>query len=88
MPECFKHLQTILLQRERGDKQMGEVLSLILHHDEADVVSAVEMAMETNCPSKQHVMNCLNSIITPLPPALIPTVKGLQPTTEPTSDTS
>lgn len=88
MPECFKHLQTILLQRERGDKEMVEVLSLILHHDEADVVSAVEMALEANCPSKQHVMNCLNRIITPLPPAPIPIVNGLQLTTEPTSDTS
>jgi transposase len=88
MPESFKHLQSVLLQRERGDKEMVEVLSLILHHDEADVVKAVEMALDAGCPSKQHVMNCLSRLISPLPPAPIPVVSGLQLTTEPTSDTS
>lgn len=88
MPDSFKHLQSILLQRERGDKEMVEVLSLILHHDEADVLRAVEMALEAGCPSKQHVMNCLSRIIMPLPPAPIPIVSGLQLTIEPTSDTS
>lgn len=88
MPDSFKHLQSILLQRERGDKEMVEVLSLILHHDEADVLRAVEMALEAGCPSKQHVMNCLSRIIMPLPPAPIPIVSGLQLAIEPTSDTS
>ncbi|MFW8591251.1 hypothetical protein ACOI22_10650 [Glaciecola sp. 2405UD65-10] len=86
IPEYFKHLQSILLQRVCGDKVMVEVLSLILHHDEADLVSAVEIALEANYPSKQHVMNCLHRIITPSLP--IPIVSGLQLTTEPTSDTS
>lgn len=88
MPDSFKHLQSILLQRERGDKEMVEVLSLILHHDEADVVKAVEMALDVGCPSKQHVMNCLSRLLAPSAPAPAPIINGLQLVTEPTSDTS
>jgi hypothetical protein len=35
LPDSFKHLQSILLQRQGGDRGMVEVLSLVLHHDEA-----------------------------------------------------
>jgi hypothetical protein len=88
MPDSFKHLQSILLQHQRGDKEMVEVLSLILHHDEADVVKAVEMALDVGCPSKQHVMNCLSRLLNPSSPEPVPIANGLQLITEPTSDTS
>lgn len=87
-PDSFKHLQSILLQRERGDMKMFEVISLILHHDEADVVKAVEMTLDLGCPSKQHVMNCLNRLLNPSPPATFPIINDLQLITQRTSDTT
>ncbi|WP_016956482.1 hypothetical protein [Catenovulum agarivorans] len=44
LPKSFKHLQSILLARKRGDKEMAEVLSLVRHHDEKLVEEAIEKA--------------------------------------------
>lgn len=88
MPESFKHLQSILTLRERGDKEMVEILSLLLHHDEGDVEKAVEMALEVNTPSKQHVINCLHRILSPTQPEPVAVVTKLRLVNEPTSDTS
>lgn len=88
MPESFKHLQSILMQRSHGDKDMVEILSLVLHHTEADVEQAVKMALAVSQPSKQHVINCLYRILNPTPPKNVPVVTGLRLLTEPTSDTS
>ena len=75
LPNAFKRLQTILLKREGGDREMVEVLALVLVHDEQDVLNAVESAIKLGNPSKQHVLNCLSrgneppktSLITPPP---------------------
>ena len=34
LPEAFKRLQSILVKRPGGDREMAEVLALVLHHDE------------------------------------------------------
>ncbi|MEE4244550.1 MAG: IS21 family transposase, partial [Kangiellaceae bacterium] len=88
LPDNFKHLQSILLQRVGGDKEMVEVLSLVLHHDEQLVEQAIEMALQSGNPSKQHVINCLNRLLNPKPVEPVPVAQGLRLITEPTSDTS
>ncbi|MEZ9864195.1 IS21 family transposase [Vibrio breoganii] len=88
LPDSFKQLQSILLQRKGGDKEMVEVLSLVLHHDEKQVERAVEMALDAGTPSKQHVINCLSRLLNPAPVEPAPVSKGLRLITEPTSDTS
>lgn len=91
LPDSFKHLKTILLQRQGGDREMVEVLSLVIHHDEKHVEhveQAMEMALEAGTPSKQHVINCLSRLLSPEPVEPASISKGLRLITEPTSDTS
>jgi hypothetical protein len=51
-----------LLKRPGGDREMVEVLALVLLHDEQLVERAVAQALEMGEPSKQHVLNCLSRL--------------------------
>ena len=73
LPEAFKQLQLILLKRLGGDREMVEILALVLQHDEAAVLTAVELALESGVPSKQHVLNLLRRLLEPAPPAPVDT---------------
>jgi hypothetical protein len=44
LPEAFKRLQHHLLRHIGGDREMVEILALVLHHDEQAVLVAVELA--------------------------------------------
>ncbi|KAB1863191.1 IS21-like element IS1326 family transposase, partial [Klebsiella pneumoniae] len=83
LPPAFKKLQSILLQRPGGDRDMVEILALVLHHDEGAVLSAVELALECGKPSKEHVLNLLGRLTEEPPPKPIPIPKGLRLTLEP-----
>ena len=61
-PDGFKRLQSALLKRPGGDREMVEILSLVLHHDEHAVLTAVEMALDAGVASKQHVLNLLGRL--------------------------
>jgi hypothetical protein len=63
MPEAFRQLQGHLLKRPGGDREMVEILSLVLHHDEQAVLSAVELALEAGVATKTHVLNVLHRLI-------------------------
>ena len=41
LPKSFKRLRTVLRQREGGDREMADILALVLHHDEKLVEQAV-----------------------------------------------
>jgi transposase len=88
LPEGFKHLQNILLKRLGGDREMVEILALVLQHDEAAVLTAVELALESGVPSKQHVLNLLTRLIEPAPPAPVDTPAHLTLVVEPQSNVS
>ena len=62
-PDGFKRLQSQLLKRPGGDREMVEILALVLHHDEQAVLTAVEMALDCGMPSKQHVLNLLGRLV-------------------------
>lgn len=66
LPESFRRLQTLLLKRHGGDREMVDILALVLHHDEQAVVCAVELALESGSASKQHVLNVLSRMAEPL----------------------
>lgn len=66
-PEGFKRLQAILLKREGGDREMVEILALVLHHDEQAVLTAVELALESGAASKPHILNLLGQLLQPMP---------------------
>lgn len=63
MPEAFRQLQDKLLRKPGGDREMVEILSLVLHHDEQVVLCAVDMALEAGVPTKTHVLNLLHRLV-------------------------
>jgi hypothetical protein len=63
LPEAFRRLQQHLLKHPGGDKEMVEILALVLQHDEEAVLCAVELALEAGVPSKTHVLNLLHRLI-------------------------
>lgn len=63
MPEAFRQLQGRMLRKPGGDREMVEILSLVLQHDEQAVLCAVEMALEAGVPTKTHVLNLLHRLV-------------------------
>jgi hypothetical protein len=63
MPEAFRQLQGHLLKRPGGDREMVEILSLVLHHDEQAVLCAVELALEAGVATKTHILNILHRLL-------------------------
>ena len=88
LPESFRRLQQILLRRPGGDREMVEILALVLLHDERLVERAIEQALISEQPSKQHVLNCLSRLDeTPRPDSLeLP--QQLRLRTEPQANTA
>jgi hypothetical protein len=63
LPEAFKRLQGHLLKRPGGDREMVEILALVLQHDEDAVLCAVELALESSVPTKTHILNLLHRLV-------------------------
>ena len=63
MPEPFRMLQAKMLRQPGGDREMVDILSLVLHHDEQAVLCAVELALEAGVPTKTHVLNLLHRLL-------------------------
>jgi len=63
LPEGFKRLQQHLLKRPGGDREMVEILALVLQHDEEAVLCAVELALEAGLPTKTHILNVLHRLV-------------------------
>ena len=73
LPKSFKRLQSALLKREGGDREMADILALVLHHDEKLVEQAVREAIASGILSKTHILNRLSRLLdTSLPEALEP----------------
>jgi hypothetical protein len=65
IPDIFRRLQDHMLRKEGGDREMVDILSLVLHHDESAVLRAVELALEAGVPTKTHILNLLHRLIDP-----------------------
>jgi transposase len=73
LPDAFKSLQQHLLKRPGGDREMVEILALVLHHDEQAVLCAVELALGAGAPTKTHILNLLHRLVDgklPAPPPI------------------
>ena len=88
LPEAFKRLQAIMLKRPGGDREMAEILALVLHHDEHAVLCAVELALDADGVSKQHVLNVLARLLEPVLPAPVDTPEHLVLEAEPVANVS
>jgi len=86
LPEAFRRLQARLLKHPGGDREMAEILALVLHHDEQAVLCAVELALEAGAVSKEHVLNLLRRLTEAEPPAPIDTATRLTLLEEPTAN--
>jgi len=62
MPEAFRALQKHLLRQSGGDREMVDILALVLQHEEEAVLCAVEMALEAGVPTKTHILNLLHRL--------------------------
>ncbi|WP_112874931.1 IS21 family transposase [Paracoccus endophyticus] len=63
LPPAFRQLQDQMLRRPGGDREMVDILALVLHHDEQAVLVAVEMALAEGVATKTHVLNLLHRLI-------------------------
>ena len=85
LPPAFRALQQRMLKTPGGDREMVEILALVLQHDEQAVLAAVELALEAGAPTKTHILNLLHRLVDGKP-ADTPPVKppnALTLTTEP-----
>jgi hypothetical protein len=63
LPLAFKRLQAELLKKPGGDREMVDILALVLHHEEQAVLTAVETALEVGVPTKMYVLNVLHRLL-------------------------
>jgi hypothetical protein len=63
LPEDFRRLQQQLLRTPGGDREMVEILALVLQHDEDAVLTAVSMALEAGVATKTHILNLLHRLV-------------------------
>jgi hypothetical protein len=85
LPAAFRTLLQHMLRTPGGDREMVEILALVLQHDEQAVLAAVEMALEAGVPTKTHVLNLLHRLVDgkPFIPPAIKAPQALALTTEP-----
>jgi len=88
LPESFKRLQSKLLKRQGGDREMADILALVLLHDERLIEQAITTALASGQPSKQHVLNCLNRLSDAPRPEPLKPPQALQLITEPQANTA
>ncbi|RVK04747.1 hypothetical protein CN165_34900, partial [Sinorhizobium medicae] len=63
LPDAFRTLQQYLFKKPGGDREMVDILALVLQHDEQAVLSAVDMALKSGVPTKTHVLNLLHRLV-------------------------
>ena len=85
LPLAFRTLEQRMLKTPGGDREMVEILALVLQHDEQAVLTAVELALEAGAPTKTHILNVLHRLIDgkPIDPPAVKPPNALTLTTEP-----
>ncbi|BCA61317.1 Transposase [Sphingomonas sp. HMP9] len=52
-----------MLKHAGGDREMVDILALVLQHDEQAVLCAVELALEAGVATKTHILNILHRLV-------------------------
>ena len=52
-----------MIRKPGGDREMVDILALVLQHDEQAVLTAVELALAEGVATKTHVLNLLHRLI-------------------------
>ncbi len=87
LPKSFRRLQQILLKRDGGDREMADILALVLHHDEHLVEQAVREAIDSDIISKTHILNRLSRLLDAPAPATLTPPPALTLREEPVANT-
>jgi hypothetical protein len=87
LPKSFKQLRTALMKRDGGDREMADILALVLHHDEKLVEQAVREAIASGIVSKTHILNRLSRLLDRPPPAALEPPPVLSLIDEPVANT-
>ena len=77
LPPAFRTLQQRMLKTPGGDREMVEILALVLQHDEQAVLAAVELALEAGAPTKTPYSECCTGWSTAKP--IDPPAEAAQP---------
>jgi hypothetical protein len=88
LPDSFRQLRLRLIKRPGGDREIVDILALVLLHDEQLVEQAVARALESGEPAKQHVLNCLSRLEEPPRPEPLKPPPALKLANEPKADTA
>lgn len=62
-PPAFRQLQSQMIRKPGGDREMVDILALVLQHDEQAVLTAVELALAEGVATKTHVLNLLHRLV-------------------------
>ena len=65
MPDIFHRLQDHMLRKDGGNRDMVDILWLVLRHNESTILRDVELALEAGVPSKRHILDLLYRLIDP-----------------------
>lgn len=87
LPTSFKRLQAVLMKRGGGDREMADILALVLHHDEKLVEKAVREAIQSEVVSKTHILNRLSRLLDAPPPAALTPPPALTLREDPVANT-
>jgi transposase len=87
LPRSCKRLRSVLMKREGGDREMADILALVLHHDEKLVEQAVNEAIQSDVISKTHILNRLSRLLDTPPPAALEPPPALALREEPVANT-
>ena len=87
LPESLRTLQGILLKQPGGDREMADILALVLQYDEALVVKAAQQAIDDGVPTKTHVLNRLSRLLDADSPAVLEPPPALAVQDEPIANT-
>jgi hypothetical protein len=87
LPKSFQQLRTALMKRDGGDREMADILALVLHHDEKLVEQAVREAIASGIVSKTHILNRLSRLLDTPPPAALEPPPALNLIDEPVANT-
>lgn len=63
LPPAFRRLQSQMIRKPGGDREMVDMLALVLQHDEQAVLTAVELALAEGVATKTHVLNLLHRLV-------------------------
>ena len=61
LPPALRQLQDHMLRKPGGDREMVDILALVLPHDEQAVLTAVELALAEGVPTRTHVLNMVGT---------------------------